>query len=303
MEGDRTNRWGGFLLLVTGLASAAAAIVLIGETPLGIESLNQWAICATRHGGHGAAGDELAIVAFPGIASAAEAGQNLQAIHHLGLAMVTVAVHTTVALIFVDELPIMQGCLAVGLLVRSTVRLSLLAWNQSASRDRHQPLLPLPGSDLRGVRSLPIPRLYRVPYGSPQREQRPQGGWRSRPAFFLCSLWVSAVLFACSPPSTGRRTGKSTWLTPKRKTCLPASRSAGGFRLPPAKNDGELESRPPEPESSGDPYSSKMNKTSQWRRDLLGNTESAWSWGVRSTVYLPGYSKGEVRASPHALAT
>ena len=261
--------------------------MLIGETPLGIESLNQWAICASIAT---AATVPLAtswLLSLPLVWRQLQKLDKISRQYTAFVAMVAVAVATTVALIFVDELPVVQGCLAVGLLVM-TVPLSLLASNR------------LPAAIVTNRYFLSLGAIFAafvcLFLGCIEFHTALLNGSNDHKAaeiaagVLLVSLGVSAVLFACSPPSTGRRTGKSTWLAPKRKTCLPASGSASSSNF--AHQTTGSWSRPPEPESSGDPYSS-MLIDQPVEEEPLGNTESAWSWGVRSTVYLPGYSKGE----------
>ncbi len=278
------------LLLTTGFASAAAATVLIGKRPLDIEPLNQWAICAAIAT---AATVPLATSWLLSLPLARRQLQKLATIRAQYVAFVVmdlVAIAMATTLIFTDDIPLLQGWLAIGLLVM-TVPMSLLASNR----------LPIPivkNRDFISVGTIFAAFICLI-LGCLELHTAILHGDNDHRTVELGA--IALLVLAIPLGALVRGIASRFW---EKQGEVHIARNDAKELLEGKRLSELVQLRPPDEIDHvlgqlSDPYSpTRIDRPMM--EEMVGSSEGAWSWGVRSTVHLPGYSRTEFE---HLLGT
>jgi hypothetical protein len=289
-EGSLTRLIGGarLLLVATGLAAAAAAAVLIGEEPLKLEFVTQWAICASIAT---AATVPLAtswLLSLPLVWRQLQKLKEIRTQYRWFGAIVAAAIGMVLTLYLVENTPLLQGILAVGLLLM-TVPLSLLASNR----------LPVPIVTNRRFLSLGtiFAAFVCLILGCLELHTALLHGDNDHRVAEVVSIGL--LLFSLL---VGRILSFFTSFFAEKKGEVHVASNEAEQLLTGKRIRELIQLRPPDEPDSGrqsapatvldDPYSA-MRIDRPVREEEMENTEGNWSWGVRSTVYLPGYSASE----------
>jgi hypothetical protein len=276
------------LLLATGLSSAAAAAVLIGWEPLGIESLDQWTACAS------VATAATVPLATSWLLSLPMVWRQLQKLktprsQYLAFGVVVAAlIGLVLALLNADEAPLAQGLLAVGLLL-ATVPLSLLASNR----------LPIPIVKNRHFISLGtiFAGFVCLLLGCLELHTALLHGDNDHRVAELGAVGLLLFAIALGPIVSfitslfAEKEGEVHMARNEAKQLLDGKRIRELTQFRPPEKD-EQKTPKTRAELLDDPYST-MRIDRPVREEKAGTSKGTWSWGVRSTVYLPGYCEGE----------